>query len=487
MSDRSADPPIADLVVILQQRPCDKAATTELVEKSRRLALPVARSLIDASTLDDVVQDAILEMLAELPALRDPHAFPAWFRRIVRKHADRHRRQRRQHVALDETTPDARPSPEDVVQATELTQLVRSALLHARDRDRILLNLKYVAEWDDRQLADLLGITAGAVRKRLFDARRRVRPVLAQSLNLTQTQPRQEKPLPYHELFGAVHAPADLLKYLPETTPQPKRIEPLEPLHTGFPVIDLLVPLPRGGVAAWRAGSLYMISELIGNLAAGGPAALVAVGARRPLPNGIYHRLHRLVIPTGTAPLVVVIDVRDGNDEDAVRDAARLAALMAADGTDVILGLDAVISPTIPAALLRTYAGSVGVGSVTVLTFTDPALSPLTDSGTIDDLAPLNVTDYDAVLAFTTPELLRGMSPPVDLEHSWSKVTDSPAVPSARIRAASRARELIERANDVRLALSEPFDLGDGWSGHSARHVPIDEVLERVGDFLTGP
>lgn len=355
MRDERTRTSTTELVRALQERPHDSDAAAGLADRARTLGLPIARSLIEAETVDDVVQDAVIEMLSQLPALRDAVAFPAWFARIVRKHADRHRRRRRPHEELDAMIADTRADVEESVLASESAALVRAALLHASDRDRMLLDLKYVAEWSDAQLSDLLGISAGAVRKRLFDARRRARSVLTPILDFPPTRSRQETLMPYQDLFGGVHRPADLSKFVTGATAGPTRPVRLDALHTGFPAVDLLVPIPRGGVVAWRAGSLYLISELIGNLADGGPSALVAIGARRPLPNGIYHRLHRLVTPTDTGSLLTVVDVREGDDDlSGIQAGARLAALVAADGVDVVLGIDAVIAPTIAGAALRS-------------------------------------------------------------------------------------------------------------------------------------
>ena len=273
--------------------------------------------------------------------------------------------------------------------------------------------------------------------------------------------------------------------FSPPITPKVSGPKAFAPLYTGFPVIDLLVPLPRGGLAAWRTGSLYLINELIGNLTAGAPAVLIAVGARRPLPNGIYHRFHRLVGPADTASLIIVIDVQDGRDVEAVRAGGSLAASLADEGNDVVLALDAVISPGVDARELRSLAGLCGSGSVTVLTVTQPAIGVLTDVERSDDNDGLDVASFEAVIAFTTSELVRGMSPPVDVEQSWSKVVGSDAVTPRHANTMSAARDLLEKSALLRSTLSQPFDHGGDWSGHSGRHVPIDEAIDAVVPVLS--
>ena len=472
------------VIEAVRRNPEDREAVTALVAAARPFAVRVASNLVPAAAVDDVAQDATLEMLERLPMLRHVGAFHGWLRLIVRKHADRHRRQLKSTSDINHDPVSDDPTPHELAERNAVADMVRDALAHLHDKDRVLLDLKYVAEWDDSRLAELLGITRGAVRKRLFDARRRLRPHLAEHFGKQAPPTPQEKPMPYDQLFGSVLSPNDLAaRHIPPSTVRPARPDELAPLYTGFPVIDVLVPVPRGGVTDWRAGSLYLINELIGNLAAGASAALIAVGARRPLPNGIYHRFHRLIGPTDTASLIIVIDVHDEPVLEAVHAAGALAAALAEEGTDTILALDAVLSAEIGVQNLRPLAGLVGDGSVTVLTVTEPALTTLVD---VEEPASRDDAEaFDAVIAFTTSELVRGMSPPVDLEHSWSRVADSSGLPARQAEFASAARELLLRSAKLRSVLSQPFDHGDDWSGHSARHVPIDESLDAIAPLLT--
>lgn len=92
------------------------------------------------------------------------------------------------------------------------------------------------------------------------------------------------------------------------------------------------------------------------------------------------------------------------------------------------------------------------------------------------------MTDYDAVVSFTTPELLRGMWPPVDVENSWSTLIQDDELDRARV--AREARDLLARADQLRRALAEPFDHSEAWAGHSTRHVPIREALDRIHTLI---
>jgi RNA polymerase sigma-70 factor, ECF subfamily len=170
------------IALVEAARAGDGAAQGVLLGRFERLARATARRLVDPGSVDDVVQESFTAALQALPSLRTAEAFPSWLRLIVRKQASLARR-RPSEVALDGVVephmPDADPA--DLVVRDEVASVVRLALASARDQDRRLLELRHLAGWSNDELADLLGVTSGAVRKRLHDARRRLRPLVEHS------------------------------------------------------------------------------------------------------------------------------------------------------------------------------------------------------------------------------------------------------------------------------------------------------------------
>ena len=450
----------------------DRAAVSELSTLATAAARAMATPLVERSAVDDVAQEAVLEMLATLHRLRHQQAFLAWFRLIVRKQADRHRRRVRPAAAFEsryEKEADGL-GPAALAEREDRAQFVRRALIATPEADRVLLARKYFDEWSDQQIADVLSISPGAVRKRLFDARRRLRPVLRDLLDTTPALHKEPR-MNLDRLFGKVITAEDVP---PLADPLPlTRHETYQPLVTGFPMIDLLAPLPRGGIAEFRPGNILFLSELICNLASAGPAALVAVGARRPAPDGIYSRFHRLVSPERTAALTITIDCRDGRDEDAVEAGGRLAAAIANDGTDVLLALDEVISASIDESVLRRHVG-VRKGSVTGLR-----------TGRLRNAAvpPLWAT-ADALVLISGTNDLDNATIDVDPSTSWSKVLDNPDLARDYSDASTALRDLFGRATRARAALQHTFDLNDGWQGHSSGYVTPETAVDRLRELM---
>ncbi len=68
----------------------DTAAFDALVRRFRDMAVGYAYSILrDFHAAEDAAQEAFIQAYYDLETLREPGAFPAWFRRVVFKHCDR--------------------------------------------------------------------------------------------------------------------------------------------------------------------------------------------------------------------------------------------------------------------------------------------------------------------------------------------------------------------------------------------------------------
>jgi RNA polymerase sigma-70 factor, ECF subfamily len=151
----------------------DRESFARLVEPELRAALGAAlillRSRADAA---DAVQDALLAAWQGLDRLRDPVAFPAWFRTHVVRAAMRGMRGRRV-VELD-----AAPLP--YIPADALDRALDQRLLgRAFDRlatdDRVLLTLRFLWDAPVAEVAAILRIPQGTVKSRTHAALARLR------------------------------------------------------------------------------------------------------------------------------------------------------------------------------------------------------------------------------------------------------------------------------------------------------------------------
>jgi RNA polymerase sigma factor (sigma-70 family) len=454
----------------------DLPARDRLVALSTDPARRVARRLVDdPDAVDDVVQDALIEMLATIGSLREPAAYLAWLALVVRKQADRHRRRLHPTMLLDlilEPAADG-PDPAAAAERGEQVDRVRRALRLARDPDRRLLALRYYADWTDAELAELLGISRGAVRKRLYDARRRLQPLLADATDTTRGKDTDMTDV--RALFGQVLDPAT-----GPPAPAGAKLTPPTPgtaLATGIKALDAMAPWPRGGVVDFLGpvgtGHLVILREILHNLLGHGRAALVAVASTEAADDGSRARLPRLVGIEPELPTLVVA-APQLQAHQALDYGARCASTLAAAGAQVLLAVDRQVSA---AATGTTFTGRVGLtpagGSVTGIRVAPHA--PDADPTPAWETA-------DAVTVTSLDELAAGRYPAIDLLASHSAVL--PHTDPEHQRVAAECRRLLADAADLRAYLTQPFWVAEEHTGipgeTSTPHQTITELAQRV-------
>ena len=112
----------------------DEQAWSELIDRYNRLifSIPLKQGL-DRDQAADIFQAVCLDLVAELPRLRDPQALPAWLIQTTLHKVSKWRRRNDRFVADDGTTPSRRPAPEaDMPDA--LIREMQQAQAHARRR-----------------------------------------------------------------------------------------------------------------------------------------------------------------------------------------------------------------------------------------------------------------------------------------------------------------------------------------------------------------
>ena len=163
----------------LAARRGDQEAFARLVRATQRMVASVALAVTrDIQLSEDIAQETYLKAWHKLAAMNNPDSFLPWLRQVTRNQAIDHvRRRRHQEVAIGET--DARmihavhhgAGPEASLQGIEQSALLARALDEIPDESREVLLLFYREGQSSRQVADLLGLSDGAVRKRLQRAR----------------------------------------------------------------------------------------------------------------------------------------------------------------------------------------------------------------------------------------------------------------------------------------------------------------------------
>jgi RNA polymerase sigma-70 factor (ECF subfamily) len=187
-----AVPPSSELLLVNAARAGDVEAFGELVKRYDRQVFRVVRSLTESpQEAEDVVQDAFVKAFCNIKTFEGRAAFSTWLIRIAVNEAlgrIRHRQKfplsplefissdEESLVELQIASPGA--NPEELCREGELHRALVRAVRRLRPRLRAVFVLRDVQGMSAQQTAEILRITVGTVKARLFRARQRVRQML---------------------------------------------------------------------------------------------------------------------------------------------------------------------------------------------------------------------------------------------------------------------------------------------------------------------
>lgn len=155
------------------------AAFGELVHRFQDMAFACAYSVLsDAYLAEDVAQEAFVTAWQQLSHLREPEAFPGWFKRIVLTQCNRLTRGKRlQLVPLEncDIKPAENPGPAAAAEENELLSKVMVAIKALPDNERLVTTLFYIDGYTQVDIGEFLELPVTTVNKRLYVARQKLR------------------------------------------------------------------------------------------------------------------------------------------------------------------------------------------------------------------------------------------------------------------------------------------------------------------------
>jgi RNA polymerase sigma-70 factor, ECF subfamily len=160
------------------------AAFEELVRRHRAHLRRVVRGVLrDRNEVDDAVQQALLQAFTGLDGFASTAPFSAWLTRIaVNEALMRSRRRRRLELAAPQLVHDSggpTGNPEQEAASREAMDRVRAAFPRLPAQHREVIQLTTLHELSRADVAELLGVSEGAVKVRLHRAREALRGLLA--------------------------------------------------------------------------------------------------------------------------------------------------------------------------------------------------------------------------------------------------------------------------------------------------------------------
>jgi RNA polymerase sigma factor (sigma-70 family) len=165
----------------------DGEAYDALIQRFHKMANAIAnRYLGDHHQVQDVVQEAALEAFVHLQELKEPTAFPGWFRQIVFRQCTRVLRQATVPCISLEAVSDAllaESTPEDLAVQGEVRACVRSAVASLPQHERLVTVLFYGCRYSYSEVSAFLQVPLTTVKKRLYSARQKLKVQLQSALH----------------------------------------------------------------------------------------------------------------------------------------------------------------------------------------------------------------------------------------------------------------------------------------------------------------
>lgn len=325
-----------------------------------------------------------------------------------------------------------------------------------------------------------------------------------------------------------IHRPAPSFK---DQSVEPKMFE------TGIKVIDLLAPYQKGGkiglFGGAGVGKTVLIQELINNIAKehGGLSVFTGVGERSREGNDLYYEMKESGVLNKTALVFGQMNEPPGARMRVSLTGLTMAEYFRDKGQDVLLFIDNIFRFTqagsevsallgrIPSAVgyqptLATEMGalqeritSTTQGSITSVQAVYVPADDLTDPAPATTFTHLDAT---TVLSRSIVEL--GIYPAVDPLESTSRILDPRIVGEEHYKVATEVKNILERykelqdiiailgvdelsdedktvvsrARRIQRFLSQPFTVGEQFTGMKGKYVPIKETIKGFKGILNG-
>jgi len=334
--------------------------------------------------------------------------------------------------------------------------------------------------------------------------------------------------------------PLDTNNYYTIHRPAPsfaeQSVEP-EMFETGIKVIDLIAPYQKGGkiglFGGAGVGKTVLIQELINNIARehGGLSVFTGVGERTREGNDLYNEMLDSGVINKTALVFGQMNESPGARMRVALTGLTMSEYFRDKGQDVLLFIDNIFRFTqagsevsallgrIPSAVgyqptLATEMGalqeritSTNSGSITSVQAVYVPADDLTDPAPATTFSHLDAT---TVLSRAIVEL--GIYPAVDPLESSSRVLDPRIVGEEHYEISTQVKYILERykelqdiiailgvdelsdedkilvnrARRVQRFLSQPFTVGEQFTGLKGRYVPIRETIRGFKEILEG-
>ena len=169
-----------DEQLVEQYRLGDQLALQQLVQRWHKSFCEKAYWLTkDADSAKDIAQESWNTIIAKMDTLKDAGSFQSWALRIVfTKAMDWMRTQQRTKNKLENYYREYDPKEEEKHDNEALKRELLIAIKSLSEEHQVVLRLFYVEEYSLKDMSELLNLSVGTVKSRLFHARENLKQKL---------------------------------------------------------------------------------------------------------------------------------------------------------------------------------------------------------------------------------------------------------------------------------------------------------------------
>jgi len=177
-----------DLAAVERLKQGDARGLDDLFRRHHQAAYGIAYRLVgNQDDALDVVQEAFIHVMRGIQTFRGQSSFRTWLYRIVTHAALDYRRWRSlrtadsldRETALEPAAEDGQRTPQEQAADRDLNTAIEKALANISEKNRAALVLFAIEGMSYKEIAEVLGISVGTVMSRIFNARQRLRELLA--------------------------------------------------------------------------------------------------------------------------------------------------------------------------------------------------------------------------------------------------------------------------------------------------------------------
>ena len=164
---------ILDELLVMRTQNGDMQAFSLLVKRWQPALLRQAHRLTrDDEAALDIAQETWKAIANGIYRLKSPRAFKTWsFRIVSNKSVNWIREQQKQRQILDRNSVDFLAQDEPDYES-ENTELIKKALNELPKKSKTILSMLYIDNYSVREIAEVLSLSEGTVKSRLFYARK---------------------------------------------------------------------------------------------------------------------------------------------------------------------------------------------------------------------------------------------------------------------------------------------------------------------------